>query len=83
MSTLYDADLLLDDEQAGIEGSSKPVVSVDKKEEAKIEKFERCSFCNSKLLFTHELNLSYFQVIEAARCPGCGVTPKSKIFTLH
>lgn len=48
-----------------------------------IEKFEKCGFCNSKLMFTHELNLSYFQIVESARCPGCGVTPKPKKFSLH
>ena len=47
------------------------------------EKFERCSFCNSKLLFSHDLNLSYFEVVESSRCPGCGVTMRPKKFTLH
>ena len=28
-----------------------------------LEKFERCSFCSTKLLFSHDLNLNYFQVV--------------------
>src|SRR5690242_9663686 len=31
------------------------------------EKYERCSFCNSKLLFNHDLNLHQFEVIETSR----------------
>lgn len=60
-------------------GKKKSEVS----EEAIIAKYERCSFCNSKLLFTHDLNLSYLQVIENSRCPGCGVTMRPRKFTLH
>ena len=48
-----------------------------------MEKYERCSFCHSKLVFTHDLNISFFQVIETSRCPGCGVTMHPKRFTLH
>lgn len=48
-----------------------------------VEKLERCSFCNTKLLFSHDLNLSYLQVVESSRCPGCGVTMRPKTFTLH
>ena len=48
-----------------------------------MEKYERCTFCHSKLVFTHDLNISYFQVIETSRCPGCGVTMHPKRFTLH
>lgn len=48
-----------------------------------VEHYERCSFCNSKLIFTHDLNLSYLQVIETSRCPGCGVAPHPKKFTLQ
>ena len=47
------------------------------------EKFERCSFCNSKLIFTHDLNLSYLQVVETGRCSGCGVTLNPKKYTLQ
>lgn len=47
------------------------------------EQFERCAYCNTKLLFTHDLNLSYFEVIENCRCPGCGVTKSPQRFTLQ
>jgi uncharacterized protein with PIN domain len=60
---------------------SKEVQEFHKDDDA--EKFERCSFCNSKLIFTHHHNLGYFQVIESARCTGCGVVPEPKKFTLH
>lgn len=50
---------------------------------AVVEKYERCSFCNSKLIFSHDLNLSYLQVIETGRCPGCGVTIVPKKYTLQ
>jgi uncharacterized protein with PIN domain len=48
-----------------------------------VEHYERCSFCNSKLIFTHDLNISYMQVVETSRCPGCGVAPHPKKFTLQ
>ena len=48
-----------------------------------LEKYERCSFCSSKLVFSHDLNLNYLQVIETSRCPGCGVSMLPKKFTLH
>ena len=47
------------------------------------EKYERCSFCNSKLVFSHDLNLSYLEVIETSQCPGCGVSAHPKKFTLQ
>jgi uncharacterized protein with PIN domain len=54
--------------------------------EAKVlltEKYERCAFCNSKLVFSHDLNINYLQVIETSRCPGCGVTMLPKKYTLQ
>lgn len=48
-----------------------------------MEKFERCAFCNSKLIFSHDLNLSYLQVVETGRCPGCGVSMLPKKYTLQ
>ena len=48
-----------------------------------MEKYERCVFCNSKLIFTHDLNLNFLQVIEVGRCPGCGVTLNPKKYTLQ
>lgn len=48
-----------------------------------VEKHERCTFCNSRLVFSHDLNLSFLQVIETSRCSGCGVTMLPKKFTLH
>ncbi len=48
-----------------------------------LEHYERCSFCNSKLIFTHDLNITYLQVTEMSRCPGCGVAPNPKKFTLQ
>jgi len=47
------------------------------------EQFERCHYCNTKLLFTHDLNLSYFEIVENCRCPGCGVTKTPQRFTLQ
>jgi len=48
-----------------------------------VEKYERCSFCNSKIIFSHDLNLTYLEVIETGRCPGCGVAMNPKKFTLQ
>ena len=48
-----------------------------------IEHYERCGYCSSKLVFNHDLNLNYLQVIETGQCPGCGVTMHPKKFTLH
>lgn len=48
-----------------------------------IEKYERCSFCHSKLIFNHDLNLSHLEVVETGQCPGCGVAVAPKKFTLH
>jgi len=48
-----------------------------------IETYEKCAFCGSKLIFSHDMNLSFLQVIEVARCPGCGVTMNPKKFTLQ
>lgn len=48
-----------------------------------MEKYERCSFCNSRLVFSHDLNIQYLHVIETSRCPGCGVTTNPKRFTLQ
>ena len=48
-----------------------------------VQHYERCSFCNSKLIFTHDLNISFLQVIETCRCPGCGVAPNPQKFTLQ
>jgi len=48
-----------------------------------LEKYERCNYCNTKLLFTHDLNLSYLEVIECSRCPGCGVSMAPRKFTLQ
>jgi hypothetical protein len=47
------------------------------------ERYERCAFCNSKLMFSHDLNLSFLQVVETSRCAGCGVTMNPKKFTLQ
>ncbi len=47
------------------------------------ENYGRCSFCNSKLIFTHDLNLGYLEVVETGKCPGCGVAMNPKKFTLH
>lgn len=48
-----------------------------------VARYERCEFCNSKLIFTHDLNLGYLEVIETGRCPGCGVSLSPKKFTLQ
>jgi hypothetical protein len=48
-----------------------------------IESYEKCAFCGSKLVFSHDLNIGFLQVVEVARCPGCGVTMNPKKFTLQ
>jgi len=48
-----------------------------------VEHYEKCSFCGSKLVFSHDMNLGLLQVIEVARCPGCGVQMNPKKFTLQ
>lgn len=48
-----------------------------------LEKYDRCSFCNSKLIYTHDLNLVHLQVVETGRCPGCGVSLIPKKYTLQ
>lgn len=48
-----------------------------------LQKYERCNYCHTKLLFTHDLNLSYLEVVECSRCPGCGVSMAPRKFTLH
>lgn len=48
-----------------------------------LEKYERCNYCNTKLLFTHDLNLNYLEVVECSRCPGCGVSMQPRKHTLH
>lgn len=48
-----------------------------------MESYENCTFCGSRLVFTHDLNLGLLQVIEVARCPGCGVKMNPKKFTLQ
>ena len=48
-----------------------------------VEKYERCSFCNSKIVYSHDLNLNFLEVIETGRCPGCGVAMNPKKFTLQ
>lgn len=48
-----------------------------------LERYERCSFCNSKLVFSHDLNVNFLEVIETGQCPGCGVTKNPKKFSLQ
>ena len=48
-----------------------------------VDKYERCCFCHTKLLFTHEFNLAHYQVIESSQCPGCGAVMKPQKFSLH
>ena len=48
-----------------------------------LEKYDRCNYCNSKLVFSHDMNHGFLQVIETSRCPGCGVTAHPKKFTLQ
>lgn len=48
-----------------------------------MEKFDRCAFCNSRLIFSHDLNISYLQVIETSRCSGCGVSMTPQKHTLQ
>jgi len=61
----------------GVESEPEQVKSIF------VEKYERCSYCNSKLVFAHDLNVSFCQVIETSRCPGCGVTMHPKKYTLQ
>ena len=48
-----------------------------------LEKYERCSFCNTRLLFNHDLDLQVLEVVETSRCPGCGVSMTPKKFRIH
>lgn len=48
-----------------------------------LEKYERCSFCNSRLLFNHDLNLMLFEIVETSRCSGCGVTMNPRKYKVH
>lgn len=48
-----------------------------------LEKYERCNFCNSRLVFSHDLNLMHLQVVETGRCPGCGVSLIPKKYTIQ
>lgn len=63
-------------DESSLEGNGEEVLFT-------LNQFERCSYCNTKLLFTHDLNLSYFEVVENCRCPGCGVTKSPQRFTLQ
>jgi len=47
------------------------------------DRFERCAYCNTKLLFTHDLNLTNLEVTENGRCPACGVHTQPRKHTLH
>jgi len=59
------------------ENEPEPVRCID------LETYEKCSFCGSKLVFNHDLNLSHLQVVETCQCPGCGVSHNPKKFTLQ
>ncbi len=48
-----------------------------------LEKYERCVYCGSKLLFSHDLNLGLLEIVESSRCTGCGVSHHPKKFTLQ
>ncbi len=52
-------------------------------ENFKAESRDQCGYCNSRLLYTHELNLSLFEVVESCRCSGCGVTKTPQRFSLQ
>ena len=71
---------------------SSPYVSGDldslEREQEKVhavqlEHYERCSFCHSKLLFSHNLNLQHLEIVESGKCPACGVTTNPKRFTIQ
>lgn len=46
------------------------------------ERYEKCSFCNTRLLYNHDLNIQTFEVIETSHCPGCGVSMAPKKHSL-
>lgn len=48
-----------------------------------IARFEKCPYCRSKLLFTHDLNLEHLEVVENSRCSGCGMHTNPKKHTLQ
>ncbi len=48
-----------------------------------LERYERCPFCNSRLIFSHEIDLVFFEVVESSRCTGCGVTLTPKKYKIH
>ncbi len=47
------------------------------------EAYEHCHFCHSRIVFSHDLNLPYLEVVESARCAGCGVTRNPKRYRLQ
>ena len=47
------------------------------------ESYEQCHFCHSRIVFSHDLNLPYLEVVESARCAGCGVTRNPKRYRLQ
>lgn len=59
--------MLISDEKNHLE------IDVDTLHAGIVAKFERCPYCNTKLLFTHDLSLAQLEVTENARCPGCGM----------
>ncbi len=58
-------------------------VEFDSVQTVDLENYERCHYCHSKLIFNHDLNLMFLQVVETSQCTGCGVAASPKKFTLH
>jgi|GEM_PF-1199328 len=48
-----------------------------------INTYDRCAFCHSKLVFSHDLNMTHAAVIETSNCPSCGASMNPKKFTLQ
>ena len=59
------------------ENEAEPVKCVS------LDRYERCGFCQSKIVFSHDLDMTYLEVIEKGRCPGCGVSLNPRKFTLQ
>jgi len=48
-----------------------------------VDGYGRCGYCGSKLVYSHDLDLSHLEVIETGRCLGCGVAAHPERHTLQ
>jgi len=48
-----------------------------------LEKMQRCNYCNTKLVFAHEIDLEFLEITENSKCLGCGATRETKKFSIQ